>query len=290
MTAGTLTIKTPAKLNLRLKVVGRRPDGYHDLVSLMVPIDICDVLTFQVLPKEIELAWEGLPLPDDGHNLVLRAAGAFFDRSGVRGGISVRVTKNIPVAAGMGGGSSDAGATLLCLNRLWSGPLSPEALKDLALELGADVPFFLDPKPSIARGVGEILEPVEPWPEFWYLIVAPRFHVSTAWVYGNLKLGLTSNEYDSIKKALGKESLVISQFLENDLESVTSADFPIVGRIKKTLMDAGAEGALMSGSGPSVFGIFDSKRRAEQAREKILPHDFGRVLLAAEWKEQIIDH
>jgi len=152
------------------------------------------------------------------------------------------------------------------------------------------VPFFLDPKPSIARGVGEILEPVEPWPEFWYLIVAPRFHVSTAWVYGNLKLGLTSNEYDSIKKALGKESLVISQFLENDLESVTSADFPIVGRIKKTLMDAGAEGALMSGSGPSVFGIFDSKRRAEQAREKILPHDFGRVLLAAEWKEQIIDH
>ena len=285
-----LKAKAPAKLNLRLKVTGRRPDGYHDLVSLMVPIDICDILEFRVIPEKIELAWEGLPVPVDEHNLVHRAASAFFDRSGVSEGISIKVSKNIPVAAGMGGGSSDAAATLLSLNRLWSDPLSPGALKDLALQLGADVPFFLDPKPSLATGVGEVLEPVEQWREFWYVVVAPRFQVSTAWVYGNLKLGLTSNEYDRIKQELRKESLVLSQFLENDLESVTSAKFPILDRIKRTLLDAGAEGALMSGSGPSVFGVFGSKRLAEQAKEKILPYDFGRVMVAGNWKQRVIEH
>jgi 4-diphosphocytidyl-2-C-methyl-D-erythritol kinase len=279
-----LTTKAPAKLNLRLKVTGRRPDGYHELVSLMVPVDLCDVLEFQVVPEKFELAWEGLPVPVDENNLVRRAASLFFDRSGVKGGVSVRVTKNIPVAAGMGGGSSDAAATLLSLNHLWSRPLPPETLRELALQLGADVPFFLEPRPCIARGVGENLEPIERWPELWYLIVTPRFQVSTAWVYGNLRLGLTSNEYDRIKEQLGKERLVISQFLENDLESVTSANFPILDRIKRTLLDAGAEGALMTGSGPTVFGVFGSRKQAEQARDKIVPHDFGMVFLAAGWK------
>jgi len=142
-----LTTKTPAKLNLRLKVTGRRPDGYHELVSLMVPIDLCDLLEFRVIPEEIEIVWEGLPVPLDEHNLVRRAAEAFFHRSGVKGGVSVSVNKNIPVAAGMGGGSSDAAATLLSLNRLWSRPLSAETLREVALQLGADVPFFLEHRP-----------------------------------------------------------------------------------------------------------------------------------------------
>ena len=290
MDARTCTAKAPAKLNLRLKVTGRRPDGYHELVSVMVPVDICDVLEFQVMPEKVQLVWGGLPVPVDENNLVIRAAQAFFGRSGLRGGVFARVTKNIPVAAGMGGGSSDAAATLLCLNHLWAGPLTLETLRELALQLGADVPFFLEPKPSIARGIGEVLEPIARWPELWYLIVTPRFQVSTAWVYGNLRLGLTSNEYGRIKDRLGKESLAISQFLENDLESVTSVKFPMLDRIKKTLLDAGAEGALMTGSGPTVFGVFGSRKRAEQAREKIVPHDFGMVLLAGSWKEGIIDH
>jgi 4-diphosphocytidyl-2-C-methyl-D-erythritol kinase len=151
------------------------------------------------------------------------------------------------------------------------------------------VPFFLEAQPSLARGVGEILEPLNRWPDLWYLIVTPPFQVSTAWVFGNLRLRLTSNEYDRIKDRLNKESLDISQFLENDLEAVTSARFPILERIKKALLDAGAEGALMTGSGPSVFGVFRLKRQAEQARENILPHDFGRVMLATNWKEKIIE-
>jgi 4-diphosphocytidyl-2-C-methyl-D-erythritol kinase len=134
------------------------------------------------------------------------------------------------------------------------------------------------------------LEPLEQWPELWYLIVTPRFQVSTAWVYGNLRLGLTTNEYDRIRSRLSKENLVISQFLENDLESVTSAKFPILDRIRKTLLDLGAEGALMTGSGPSVFGVFGSRKQAEPAKQKIVQYDFGRVLLATNWKEQIIGH
>ena len=285
-----LKTKTPAKLNLRLKVTGRRPDGYHELVSLMVPVDVCDKLEFQVTDGKLELVWEGLHVSADENNLVLRATRSFFARSGLQGGVVARVTKDIPVAAGMGGGSSDAAATLLSLNHLWSEPLSIETLRALALQLGADVPFFLDPKPSIARGVGEILEPVERWPEFWYLIVTPRLQVSTAWVYENLRLGLTSDEYVRIKDQLGKESLVLSQFLENDLESVTSVKYPILDRIKKTLLDVGAEGALMTGSGPSVFGVFGSRKEAELARQKIIPYDFGRVLLATNWKPENIEH
>jgi len=271
-------------LNLLLKVTGRRPDGYHDLVSLMVPVDFWDLLEFEVIPEKVELVWEGLPVPDDESNLVRRAARAFFERSGVKGGVCVRVAKNIPVAAGMGGGSSDAAATLLALNHLWSRPLSLETLGELALELGADVPFFLKPRPCIAKGIGEILEPLERWPEFWYVIVIPRFQVSTAWVYEHLRLGLTSTQYDRIKTKLRKKRLVISQLLENDLESVTSANFPILDRIKETLLDAGAEGALMTGSGPSVFGVFLSRKQAEQASDKIIPNDFGRVILAGDWK------
>jgi len=282
-----LKTKAPAKLNLRLKVTGRRPDGYHELVSLMVPVDLCDVLEFTFIPERVELIWEGLPVPDDDGNLVRRAAKAFFRRSGVKGGVRVRVVKNIPVSAGMGGGSSDAAVTLLCLNRLCSRPLSVETLKELALQLGADVPFFLKPRPCIATGVGEILEPLDRWPLFWYLIVVPGFQVSTSWVYKNLRLGLTSNEYGRIKKELHKERLVISQLLDNDLESVTSADFPILDRIKKTLLDAGAEGALMTGSGPSVFGVFGSREQAEQARDRIVPFGFGEVFLAGDWKPAI---
>ena len=290
MAPKTYTAKAPAKLNLRLKVTGRRPDGYHELVSLMVPVDLCDVLEVALLPEKVELVWEGLPVPDDDDNLVRRAAKAFFRRKDVKGGVRVRVVKNIPVSAGMGGGSSDAAATLLSLNHLCAGPLPFETLKELALELGADVPFFLEPRPCIATGIGEILEPLDRWPLFWYLIVAPGFQVSTAWVYQNLTLGLTSNEYGRIKRELHKERLVISQLLENDLESVTSANFPILDRIKKTLLDAGAEGALMTGSGPSVFGVFGSREQAEQARDRIVPCEFGKVFLARDWKQRDICH
>ena len=162
---------------------------------------------------------------------------------------------------------------------MWSNPLTPQELADLAVCLGADVPFFLLDRPCIARGIGEILEPIERWPKFWYVIVMPVLEVSTAWVYGNLKLKLTKGEYKYIVDWLRKGRFEISRILENDLETVTGFHFPIIDSIKKALMDKGAEGALMSGSGPSVFGIFKSKDKALIAKKNLIFKNLGGIFV-----------
>jgi 4-diphosphocytidyl-2-C-methyl-D-erythritol kinase len=277
-------IKTPAKLNIRLKVVGRRPDGYHDLVSIMVPIALFDHLELTVLKeRRTELTCEGFQVPADESNLVCRAVRSFFSSTGLQEGIAIKLIKNIPVAAGMGGGSSDAAATLVALNDLWSRPLSPAELHHIATRLGADVPFFLYCRPSLATGIGEILEPLEKWPRTWYVVVTPRLEISTAWAFGQLKLELTPGEYDFIIDTLKNESMEISQILENDLEKVTSARYPIIDTIKESLMQAGAGGAMMTGSGPSVFGIFSSRQRAASAKEALSSRDLGHVFMATDW-------
>lgn len=271
------SIRAPAKLNIRLKVTGRRANGYHELVSIMVPIRLFDRLELELIPSGISLSCHGISVPKDEKNLVFQAAQAFFSRVGLRQGVSIKLTKNIPVAAGLGGGSSDAALTLKGLNNICSKRLAPEDLENLAVNLGADVPFFLQTRPCIARGIGEILEPIEKWPEFWYVIVTPSIEVSTAWVYRNLKLQLTTDDYNYIINWLRKGPTNISHILENDLETVTGSHFPVIDRIKKSLVEEGAKGALMSGSGPSVFGIFESKDRAMSARRELMRMNLGVV-------------
>jgi 4-diphosphocytidyl-2-C-methyl-D-erythritol kinase len=278
-------IKAPAKLNFRLKITGRRPDGYHELVSIMVPIDFVDLLEVRVIRERgIELSCEGFRVPTDEKNLVYQAALAFFSRTGIQGGVSIKLNKNIPVAAGLGGGSSDAAATLLSLNKIWSQPLGLSALRELAVQLGADVPFFLHSEPSLATGIGDVLEPLKEWPKFWYVIITPPVQVSTSWVYGNLKLELTRGEYDYIVKFLRNDPIAVSAILENDLEEVTSAKFPVIDTIKKCLMNVGAEGALMTGSGPSVFGIFSSLNQALSAKQFLISQNLGDIFVASEWE------
>lgn len=278
-------IRAPAKLNIRLKVTGRRPDGYHDLVSIMVPVDLFDHLEMRVIPKGVTFSCCGLPVPENETNLVVKAARAFFLKAGAAQGVSIRLEKRIPVAAGMGGGSSDAASTLLLLNELWGKPLSLGDLDETARALGADVPFFLACRPAIARGIGEILDPISAWPEFWYVIVTPRIQVSTSWVYENLQLKeLTRDEYLHISDILREKPEAIARILENDLESVTSARFPAIETIKHLLLDVGAEGALMTGSGPSVFGLFSSSEQAEAARDQLLSRNLGDVFLVRKWE------
>jgi len=275
------TIKAPAKINVRLKVTGRRPDGYHDLVSIMIPVDIFDVIDLTVSPDgQIRIGCKGREVPGDETNLAYRAARDFMSYSGIKDGVSIILSKNIPVAAGLGGGSSDGAAVLLALNRMYSNPLSGPELHSLALKLGADVPFFLKGSPCLATGVGEILEPILNWPEAWYIIVTPPIQVSTAWVYKNLKLQLTTGEYDYIVKTLKNDTFTISRLLENDLETVTTASFPIINTLKKLLVDAGAEGAIMSGSGPSVFGVFASQEKAESAKTLLISSKPGDIFMA----------
>jgi 4-diphosphocytidyl-2-C-methyl-D-erythritol kinase len=270
----------PAKLNIRLKVMGRRSDGYHELVSIMVPISLFDHLELGTIrQRRISLTCQGLSVPNNEENLAYQAAQAFFSKTGLHPGLSIKLIKNIPVAAGLGGGSSDAACVLRALNEMYSNPFTFEDLKEMAVRLGADIPFFLYSRPCIARGIGEILECIGNWPEFWYVIVTPPIKVSTSWVYGNLKLELTTGEYDFIISLLEKSPLDVAPILENDLEMVTASHFPIINTIKKSLVEAGAEGALMSGSGPSVFGIFRSENQALSAKRHLSSKNLGDVFV-----------
>ncbi len=258
-------ILAPAKLNLLLKITGQRTDGYHELVSVLVPVDLYDKLKISKLKEGLEVYWSGRELPETEDNLVYRAAVRFFERSGIRGGARITVIKEIPISSGLGGGSSDAGATLKGLNQLWGNPLSRGDMEELALCLGADVPFFLLQRPSIATGVGEILQPIEDFPSFWYVIVSPNLMVSTAWAYKRIKLKLTDNCNQSKIKDLKKCTFNIPDLLSNDLESVTLSRYPFLCSIKASLIKLGALGALMTGSGPSLFGLFDSAQKAHEA-------------------------
>jgi 4-diphosphocytidyl-2-C-methyl-D-erythritol kinase len=251
----------------------------------MVPVNLFDALEIETTPQhQIALSCQGLEVATGEKNLVYQAARDFLDRSGGRFGLSIKLFKKIPVAAGLGGGSSDAASTLLLLNEICSRPFTYEELHRMARRLGADVPFFIDCRPSLAGGIGEVLTPLQRWPSLWYLLITPHVQVSTAWVYGQVKLKLTTGEHDSILNALSQEKIAISHILENDLEEVTSAAFPIIKTIKSALMDAGAEGALMSGSGPSVFGVFLSQERALWARRSLKRMDFGDIFLVTDWK------
>ena len=280
MKTSIYSIKAPAKLNIRLKITGRRPDGYHELVSIMVPVDLFDILELQVpFEGQIRITCKNPGIPTDINNLIHRAASSFMSRTGINEGISINLLKNIPVAAGLGGGSSDAAATLIALNRIYSHPLSGSDLHDLAVKLGADVPFFLSCRPSLATGIGDILESIPNWPELWYIIITPPISVSTSWAYRNLKLELTTDEYAYILKLLRKGVYSISSILENDLEKVTSASFPIINTIKKSLMDAGAEGSIMSGSGPSVFGVYLTPEKAAWAKDDLTSRNLGKVFM-----------
>ncbi len=266
----TIEMLAPAKLNLFLKITGRRADGYHELVSVLVPVDLYDELLISKLEKGLEVEWSGRELPKGKGNLVHRAACSFFERSGISKGARIRIIKKIPVGSGLGGGSSDAATTLKGLNQLWGGPLSRREMEELALALGADVPFFLLLRPSIARGIGEILQPIKDFPLFWYVIVSPHFMVSTAWAYKSIKFRLTDYDDERKIKNLGGSIFNIPDLLSNDLESITLSKYSYLCSIKASLVEFGARGALMTGSGPSIFGLFDSAEKAREAGAKMV--------------------
>jgi 4-diphosphocytidyl-2-C-methyl-D-erythritol kinase len=267
-------IKTPAKINLWLEVIRKREDGYHDLSSLMLPVGIYDFL--EVEPRErpgIGLECNDPGVPADASNLAWHAAAVFFEAVGSISGIHLHLTKNIPVAAGLGGGSADAAAVLLGLNSLHENCFSLIELGFLAQQLGADVPFFLHRCPALATGIGEKLSFVEGLPDYPLVLIKPPLSVSTRWVYESLKL--TRGKSRIKLQSLLDRPWELPEVMENDLESITIQEYPLVNKIKEWLLTNGALGALMSGSGPTVFGVF---REPEQAR-------LTAVLAEHQWKE-----
>jgi 4-diphosphocytidyl-2-C-methyl-D-erythritol kinase len=269
-----MEVFTPAKLNLYLRVLRRRPDGYHDLVSLMVPIDMYDRMEIELAAGAVQLRCP-CGLPEDSRNLAYRAATLFLlqaEARGIQAGTRIFMEKHIPVAAGLGGGSSDAAAVLLTLNELCGEPFTNAELQGLGLRLGADVPFFILGGPAIACGVGERLQSVEV-PKRWYVLINPRFPVKTKEVYENLRLTLTPVDEATIVKSLGGLITDPAMLLCNDLERSTFSLFPELERLKHALRAAGAEGSLMSGSGPTVFGVFNNEGAAMAAAEQLRTQD-----------------
>lgn len=262
---GSIEIPAPAKLNLLLNIVGVREDGYHELFSIFTPVSLYDILKIDKIESGIKIYWRGRKLQDKQDNLVYRAALCFFEKTGINNGVRISVDKKIPISSGLGGGSSDAAATLKALNRLWGNPLSKKGLEKLALSLGADVPFFLLQRPAIVRGIGEILEPIDNFPDIWYVIVSPRLMVSTEWAYKNTKLDLTKIKNQDTITDFRNEVFKNPNMLSNDLEAATFKRHPFLGSIKTSLLKLGAFSALMTGSGPSVFGLFRTSEEAFKA-------------------------
>ena len=274
----------PAKINFYLRVLGKRQDGYHELESLMLPLSIGDRLRFQMIKNsglsekptlfELKVQKQNISRPED--NLVFRAA-KIFEKNycGQKGKflpqLKITLDKITPIGAGLGGGSSDAAATLLALNHLLNIPFSYQQLYEMGKQLGADVPFFLKAKPCLAKGIGEILRPLTFPKDILFVIVFPDFFVSTKWVYENLDLNLTSDSKDGTipfpKGFVERKSL--SKLLRNDLEVVTLKAYPQLGGIKKELISLGANGSLMSGSGPSIFGYFSGEAAIERAEKAV---------------------
>lgn len=265
----TIVRTCPAKINLFLKVVGKRRDGYHDLQTLMCRVRLCDTLHLTFHTPTLSTSCDHPDVPNGPSNLAHRAAALFFKTLSRTEGADIFIEKKIPVAAGLGGGSSNAAEVLMALNAHYGHPLSQNALMDLGLQIGADVPFFILQHTAVAEGLGEKLVPCPNMFPFWVVLVHPRIAVSTAWAYEHLNLGLT-NCPETYNVSWFLEDLSrVKGFLCNDLEKVTVEAFPVISTIKGALLDQGADGALMSGSGPTVFGLFSTYEAARSALRSI---------------------
>ncbi|MGE0085153.1 MAG: 4-(cytidine 5'-diphospho)-2-C-methyl-D-erythritol kinase [Desulfococcaceae bacterium] len=271
-----MKVLSPAKVNLFLQVTGKRPDGYHDLLSLMCPVSLYDILTLDFDRPEMKISCSHPDVPPDGSNLAWRAAELFFDRAGISGCVHISIEKQIPVAGGLGGGSSNAASVLLALNRHYGFTFDSASLSEMGLSLGADVPFFLFQGPALATGIGERLVPWKNFPALKILLISFDFSVSTAMVYKNLNLGLTKCKKIIKDTPFEKYRFDPALHLCNDLETVTASVYPVIYEAKKALVDCGAEGSLMSGSGPTVFGLFSDAKKAEYACVSISEQYYGR--------------
>lgn len=267
-----MKILAPAKVNLFLRVVGVREAGYHLVDSLMVPVDLYDEVEI-TRPKwrseSLTVTCDHPRVPEGRRNIAYRAASLLLRERGFRGPVRIHIRKRIPVGAGLGGGSSDAAATLLGLNRLFRLGCGRGYLLSLAARLGADVPFFIFSRPARARGIGEELTPVTALPKLWIVMLYPGFSISTRWAYQKFPMTLTKPiETTSIKRSL-KDPKTLARLLTNDLERVAIRRYPRIAFLKERLIQEGAVGALMSGSGSSVFGIFATGRRARKGFDRL---------------------
>lgn len=281
-----MKLKAFAKINLGLDVIGRREDGYHQVRMIMQTIRMFDQLEIEKSRKPGIRLSVNLPyVPADAGNLVYRAASLMMEEFSLPQGLDIRLNKFIPVAAGMAGGSSDAAAALVGINRLFGLGLSRGELMERGLKLGADVPYCIMRGTALAEGIGEKLTRLSPLPPCYILIGKPGVSVSTKYVYTNLKLDETTvhPDIDGMVAALKAGDLTgVTEKMGNVLESVTIPRYPVIEKIKDLMKETGALNALMSGSGPTVFGIFDDWKKARQAQQRLRESRLARQVFLAE--------
>mgnify|MGYP000615359018 CR=1 FL=1 len=280
-----ITLKALAKINLGLDVVRRREDGYHEVRMIMQTIHLYDLLEIQKIREPgIQIVSNLSFLPVNENNLVYKAARLLQEEFALTDGISVKLTKRIPVAAGMAGGSTDAAAMLYAMNQLYDLGLSRRELMKRGVQIGADVPYCLMRGTALAEGIGEKLTPLPPMPKCQILIAKPPISVSTKMVYEKLDSCEIKEhpDIDGILDGLKNQDLEqVAASLGNVLEKVTVEAYPVIAQIKECMMEAGALGAMMSGSGPTVFGIFRDRRTAKEAFTKVKAQNLAKQIYLA---------
>lgn len=279
-----ISLKAPAKINLFLEVLGKRNDGYHELETVMQEIDLVDSLEFEEIDEGIKLECENSSIPLNENNLVYKAAELVLRECGIKKGVAIRLEKRIPVGAGLGGGSSDAAATLKALNSLWGIGLNDVELMELAAKIGSDVAFFIKGKTSLCRGRGEKVYPIEVKSKLNYLVVFPHVEISTKSIYGNLKIDLTKNRKDVsvFAKAMENSDVAkIGKLLFNRLEETIFSLYPNLLQMKNLLERFGFCGLLVSGSGSAIYGLCSNRNQAEMIRNQIELRGMGKVFVAA---------
>ncbi len=283
-----LTVLSPCKINLFLDVVARRTDGYHEVVTAIEPLALSDRLSLTVVPSGIRVTVDHPEVPDGEANIVHRAARLLLAAAGAAKGVSIRIEKNIPVAAGLGGGSGNAAAALLALNKLWNLGFGLPALTSLAGKLGSDVPFFLQPRTSLWQGRGERGQPLPPAPPFFAVLINPGFPLSTPRAYAELGVGPTSRPpHPNLKKlisALERADLPgLGAALYNRFQETLAPRYPRIRELLEFFRSRKTVGTLLSGSGPTVVGLADSppdaRRLAAEARDTF-PETY-RIVVAA---------
>lgn len=272
------TIKANAKINLSLDILNKRADGYHEVKMIMQSIDLHDEIAIEINNDQgISIKCNNDNVPTDDRNIAYSAAKLLFDRCGITKGVVISINKNIPIEAGLAGGSCNAAAVLLALNDMLDLKIDNSELLQIGKQIGADVPFCMVGGTMLSQGIGEILTPLAPLDNAYIVLVKPPFGVSTKWVYSNLKLDevIKRPDVDAIIKALERSDIkFISNNMVNVLETVTENEYPKIEKIKKDMIENGALGSLMSGSGSTVFGLFDSYENAVNAAEKLKENSY----------------
>ena len=280
---------SPCKVNLLLNILGRRPDGFHELETVMHPVNLHDRLFFDRVGRGVTLTCSDANLPTDSGNLVHRAATAFLETAKINDGVRIHLEKLIPLAAGLGGGSGNAATTLLGLNELFGQPWPPEKVHALAATLGSDVPFFLQTKPALATGRGENVQPLDLFPALRgavFLLIHPGFGISTAWAYQNLArfpaaLNGQPGRAQKLIALLQSGNLpAAGRAFYNSLEAPALEKYPLLALFQEFLRSQGAAAALMSGSGSTTFAVVPGRQPAETLAEK-LKGKFGRTCWTA---------